>query len=298
MDEHVKVYCCDGHNNDNALTAALLANRDNNEWGPMMAMMNGGGMNSWMNNPFAYIMFLALFRGGFGNWGNDGNGAGIQGSEIQARLNSIQSQLNDNQNITLLRDAIGDGFQRNDFALSQLAQNLNVDFNTLQKCCCDVQAAIQGVAGQVGFSAERVINAAQLGDQAILSKLYEYCCSTQRQIADFRADVQLQMCQQTNTLQRGQDFINRSVERGFAAQGFQAQQDKCDIITAINAAQQRTTDQLNNHWAEEQRLEIQDLKNQLAQRDQTDAIFARLNGGCGCNTRRCGSCGCNSNRGF
>lgn len=286
--ETEKIYCCD-HGNDNALTAAILANRDRDDnWGPMAAMMNGG-MNGWMNNPFAYIMFLALFRGGFGGWG-DGNSG--QGNAIQSQLDAIRTQLNDNQNSGLIMDAI----KGNDFALSQLSQNLNVDFNTLQKCCCDIQAAIQGVAGQVGFSAERVINAAQLGDQAILSKLCECCCSTQRQIADFRADVQLQNCQQTNTLQRGQDFINRSVERGFSAQGFQAQQDKCEILTAINAAQQRTTDLLNNHWAEEQRLEIQDLKNQLAQRDQTDAIFARLNGGCGCNNNnRCGGCGRNNN---
>ena len=260
----------------------------------MAALMNN--QNDWMNNPFAYIMFLALFRGGFGGGWGDGNGSGVQGAEIQARLNSIQAQLSDNQNSGLIMDAI----KGNGFAISQLSQNLNVDFNTLQKCCCDVQAAIQGVAGQVGFSAERVINAAQLGDQAILSKLCECCCQTQRQIADFRADVQLQNCEQTNTLQRGQDFINRTVERGFAAQGFQAQQDKCDIINAVNAAQQRTTDLLNNHWAEEQRLEIQDLKNQLAQRDQTDAIFARLYGGYGCNSnRRCGNgCGCNNTRGF
>lgn len=39
-------------------------------------MMNGG-MNGWMNNPFAYLMFLALFRnGGFG-FGGDGHGAGV-----------------------------------------------------------------------------------------------------------------------------------------------------------------------------------------------------------------------------
>lgn len=68
-----------------------------------------------------------------------------QGAAIQGQLDAIRNQLNDNQNANLLRDAIGDGFNRNDFALSQLAQNLNVDFNTLQKSCCDVQAAIQQV---------------------------------------------------------------------------------------------------------------------------------------------------------
>lgn len=68
-----KIYCCDRDNNDNALAAAILANGNNrrDNLGSMAAMM-GGGMNNWMNNPFAYLMFLALFRnGGFG-FGGDG----------------------------------------------------------------------------------------------------------------------------------------------------------------------------------------------------------------------------------
>lgn len=67
MDEPMKIYCCgDRDNNDNALTAAILSNNrrdDNNMW--PLAMMNGG-MNNWMNNPFAYMMMFALFRNGFG----------------------------------------------------------------------------------------------------------------------------------------------------------------------------------------------------------------------------------------
>lgn len=132
-------------NNDNALAAAILANGNNrrDDWGPMAAMM-GGGMNNWMNNPFAYLMFMALLRdGGFG-FGGDGAGAAIQGIETQAQLNAIRTQLQDNQNADCIKSAI----QGNGFALSQLAQTLNIDFNTLQKCCCDVQAAIQQVAGQ------------------------------------------------------------------------------------------------------------------------------------------------------
>lgn len=98
-----------------------------------------GGMNNWMNNPFAYLMFLALFRnGGFG-FGGDGAGVATQDIETQAQLNAIRTQLQDNQNADCIKSAI----QGNGFALSQLAQNLNIDFNTLQKCCCDVQAAIQ-----------------------------------------------------------------------------------------------------------------------------------------------------------
>ena len=92
-----KIYCCDRDNNDNALAAAILANGNNrrDDWGPMAAMM-GGGMNNWMNNPFAYLMFMALLRnGGFG-FGGDGAGAATQGIETQAQLNAIRTQLQDN----------------------------------------------------------------------------------------------------------------------------------------------------------------------------------------------------------
>lgn len=145
-------------------------------------------------------MFMALLRnGGFG-FGGDGAGAATQGIETQAQLNAIRTQLQDNQNADCIKSAI----QGNGFVLSQLAQTLNIDFNTLQKCCCDVQAAIQQVAGQVGFSAERVINAVNLGDCNVIQALQNCCCQTQRQIADFRADVQLQTCQQTSELRNGQ----------------------------------------------------------------------------------------------
>lgn len=61
-----KIYCCGRGDNDNTLAAILAGNNHRDDWGPIAAMM-GGGMNNWMNNHFAYLMFLALFRnGGFG----------------------------------------------------------------------------------------------------------------------------------------------------------------------------------------------------------------------------------------
>lgn len=283
-----KIYCCDRGDNGNALAAAILANgrRDNDGW-PMAAMM-GGGMNNWMNNPFAYLMFLALFRnGGFGF--GDGHGAGVatQGIETQAQLNAIRTQLQDNQNADCIKSAI----QGNGFALSQLAQTLNIDFNTLQKCCCDVQAAIQQVAGQVGFSAERVINAVNLSDCNIIQALQNCCCQTQRQIADFHADVQLQTCQQTSELRNGQRDLGFAITQGFSATAFQAQQDKCDILRAGQDNTQRIIDTLNNHWKDEQALKIQDLKFELSQERQNNYFARLINGGCGCGDNSCG-CGC------
>ena len=86
-----KIYCCDRADNDNALVAAIMAgNNRRDDWGPVAAMLN----NNWMNNLFAYIMFLALFRNGFGGCGNrDGAGPATQGIETQAQLNAIRTQI-------------------------------------------------------------------------------------------------------------------------------------------------------------------------------------------------------------
>ena len=283
-----KIYCCDRGENDNALAAAIMANSNRrDDWGPMAAMLNN---NNWMNNPFAYIMFLALFRnGGFG-WGNgDGSGHATQGIETQAQLNAIRTQLQDNQNADCIKSAV----QGNAFAISQLAQTLDIDFNTLQKCCCDVQAAIQQVAGQIGFSAERVINAVNLGDCNVIQALQNCCCQTQRQIADFRADIQLQSCKDTAELRNGQRDISAIVTQGFAATSYETQRQTCDIINNANTNTQRIIDTLNNHWKDEQALQIQDLKFQLSQERQNNLLLNRLSGnGCGCgNSYGCG-CGC------
>ena len=189
-----KIYCCDRGDNDNALAAAILAgNNRRDDWGPMAAMM-GGGMNNWMNNPFAYLMFMALLRnGGFGF--GDGNGAGV---------------------------------------------------------------ATQGI-------------------------------ETQRQIADFRADVQLQTCQQTREHRYGQHDLGFAITQGFSATAFQAQQDKCDILRAGQDNTQRIIDTLNNHWKDEQALKIQDLKFELSQERQNNYFARLINSGCGGNS--CG-CGC------
>ena len=289
-----KIYCCDRGDNDNALAAAILAgNNRRDDWGPMAAMM-GGGMDSWMNNLFAYLMFLALFRnGGFG-FGGDGAGTATQGIETQAQLNAIRTQLQDNQNADCIKSAI----QGNGFALSQLAQTLNIDFNTLQKCCCDVQAAIQQVAGQVGFSAERVINAADRGDLNIIQQLKDCCCTTQKAILEQGYQNQLAICNQTGELRNGQRDLGVAIAQGFAQVGYQQAADKCEIIRAGQDNTQRIIDTLNNHWKDEQALQIQDLKFQLSQERQNNLINERFNrlGNCGCgwnNNCGCGNgCGC------
>ena len=296
-----KVYCYDhpsAYNNNEAALIAAMCNKQHTDPMAMAAMMNGGMGNNWMSNPFAYIMFLALFRNGFGGWGN-GDGTAAQGIETQAQLNAIRTQLQDNQNSNLLMDAI----KGNEFALSQLAQNLQVDFNTLQKCCCDVQSAIQQVAGQVGFSAERVINAVNMGDCNVIQAIKDCCCQTQQlvqrmgyenQLAqkDTISAMQKGFCDLGFGMQAGFDRTNTGLERGFSQVGYETQKQTCDIITAGNANTQRIIDTLNNHWNDENQRKIQDLKFELSQERQNNLLLSRLGGNCGCGGNYGCGCGC------
>lgn len=105
-------------------------------------------------------------------WNNDGDN---QGNAIQGQLDAMRTQISDNQNSTLVMDAI----RGNNTAISQLASNLNCDFNTLNSAICNVRAGVQEVAGNVNFSAEKVINAIALGDANLTSALQNCCCQTQ-----------------------------------------------------------------------------------------------------------------------
>lgn len=285
-----KIYCCDRNDNDNALAAAILAGRDYKGMDPALtAMMANGGMNGMWNNPFVYLVWM-MFAGRFfnnGGWDGSGNCQGVQNVEMQNQLQAIRSQLQDNQNSNLLMDAV----KGNNMAISQLAQNLNCDFNTLNSCCCDLRQAIAQVAGQIGFSAEKVINAVNMGNCNVIQAIKDCCCQTQRQVADFRADMQLQMCQQTNNLTQQINTLSTGVERGFSQTAYETQKQTCDIINNQNANTQRIVDLLNSHWSSEDKLKIQDLKNELSQARQTQQLLAAMNGGnCGCNT----GCGCSS----
>lgn len=285
-----KIYCCDRNDNDNALAAAILAGKDRYGMDPALtAMMANGGMNGMWNNPFVYLVWMMFAGRFFNNGGWDGNGGcqGVQNVEMQNQLQAIRSQLQDNQNSNLLMDAV----KGNNMAISQLAQNLNCDFNTLNSCCCDLRQAIAQVAGQIGFSAEKVINAVNMGDCNVIQAIKDCCCQTQRQVADFRADMQLQMCQQTNSLTQQINTLSTGVERGFSQTAYETQKQTCDLINNQNANTQRLVDLLNSHWSSEDKLKIQDLKNELSQARQTQQLLAAMNGGnCGCNT----GCGCSS----
>lgn len=252
-----KIYCCD--NGNNGLETAALLNNMNNGFGG--------------NNGMWFLLLLLLGNRGWNGFGN-GNGG------VNTEFSLLQDQAQQNQNTNLLREAMRDNFA----ATQQLAQNLNCDFNTLNSCCCDLKQAIATVSGQVGFSAERVINAVNMGDCNVIQAIKDCCCTTQKEILTQGYQNQLAICAQTRELRDGQRDLGQAITQGFASSSFETQKQTCDIIQAGNANTQRIIDTLNNHWTNEQAREIQDLKNENSQLKQTQylAKLIQNGGGCGC----------------
>ena len=260
-----KVYCTGDGGNDN-LAAALLARGRDNDPATMLAAMNGGMGGGW-NNPFAYMMMLGMFRFMYGDGWNGQNG-NVQRAEIHSQIDSLRTQMSDNHNSDLLMGAI----QGNNQDLKTLAANLNCDFNALQSSVCGIQAAIQDVGGKVGFSAERVINAANLGNLNIIQQLKDCCCTTQQNINRMGYENQLGQKDIINAMQQGFCYTNTGLERGFSNLGNLIQSVVCDLKTSGKENTQRIVDVLNNHWEQDLRIQLEDSK----RREQTGFIIQQL----------------------
>ena len=165
-----------------------------------------------------------------------------------------------------------DAVKGNNVALGQLAQNLNCDMNQLQNAVCGVQAAIQNVGGKVGFSAERVINAANLGNLNIIQQLKDCCCQTQQNINRMGYENQLGQKDIINAMQQGFCYTNTGLERGFSNLGNLIQSVVCDLKTSGKENTQRIVDVLNNHWEQDLRIQLEDSK----RREQTGFIIQQL----------------------
>lgn len=233
-----------------------------------------GASNMW-NNPFMYLIWLAMFGNGFGfgNRNNPDNGAqNTQNAEFMSRLNSIESQIQDNQNNNLAYQAI----TGNGKALEELAGNLNVGVVSLGQTIDRINVALAEVGGKVGMSSERVINAISQGNMNIIQTFKDCCCSTQKEILNMGYQSQLANKDLQNAMQMGFSSTNAGIERGFSNLGFTAQQNKCEIVTAIGAAQQRTADLLQQHWQMETSQALQDAKFEISQLKQTQYLAEQI----------------------
>lgn len=258
-----KVYCY-GHPSSYQSNSALET----------AALMNGGiGGNQMWNNPMMYLVWMWMMRWMNGNGYGFGNEANAEGLNFNSRaLSQLQSTVDNNHNNDLVMQAI----HGNAGAVHELAQTLNTDFNTMSQAVCSVKNAVEQVGGQVGYSAERVINAANLGGLNIVQQLKDCCCTTQQNIVKMGYENQLGQKDIQNAMQQGFSYTNTGLERGFSNIGFQMSQMACDLKTNENNNTQRIIDTLNNHWQEDLQLRLNRAELELSQQRQNATLIAAL----------------------
>lgn len=180
-----------GNKMDPNLVAALMNGRNNQD--------GFGGANGW------WLWIIVLFW----LWGGRGFGNGF-GNGGDCCANGLPAQLNNDYGRELLMQAI----QGNRSAIDQIASALNCSTTQLQNAICNVQGAIDKVAGQVGMTSQAVINAVQqqgceIGNQIsscccnLSSLINQSTCQTQGMITQQGFDNQLRTLEQTNVLQNG-----------------------------------------------------------------------------------------------
>lgn len=226
-----------------------------------MAMMN--------NNPWMYLVMLALFgNGGFG-FGNRGGVAanGVLDMETQNKLNSLQAQINDNNNNAWAREAITSNGTRAEFAISQLAQNLGVSVAELRNAIGAVNAGIAQLGAQNGMGFAGVTNAINLGNLNLVQQLKDCCCSLKTQVLEQGYQGRIETINQTNDLLTGMR-VESGLTRAEVAAFRQAWEnaryqdvvaDKTRLQTELDLlrSQQGTTALVAPMQAELQRIEWQ-----------------------------------------
>lgn len=247
------------------LLAELINSKNSGASASEIAALSNNCQNSWSNNPFMYLIWLAFFGGnGFGFGGNNNN--------LSERLSSIERQAQDNHNNELAMNAI----KGNADALRELAGNLNVGVTSLSSAVDSIQSGIAQVGSALGLSGEKVINAIGAGNLNIIQQLKDCCCSTQKEILKMGYDNQIATLNQTNDLQARLTNIASAISSGFSATAYETQRQTCDIINAAKDNTQKIIDTLNAHWQLETSQALQDSKFEISQLRQTQALVAAL----------------------
>lgn len=207
-----------------------------------------------------WIFIIVLFWM-WGGWGGNGFGRGNQ-AETNSDFARLAAMGNQNNNTDLLMQAING----NKDAINTLSTNLNCDVKSIDNALCSIQNAIGKVGGEVGFSAERVINAVNAGDCNVIKAISDCCCTTQRSIdsvnlnlTQMNADNRLSICQQTNTLQN-------AITSGFNT----LSSENATRFNILGAKIDAQTQMINDKFCQ---LEMREMQNKIdTLRDEKNAL--------------------------
>lgn len=244
-----------GGNNLLAMLPALLQRQgvDPN----LVALCQGRGQNGWGGDGIFGILLLFILMGafnggGFGGFGgNRGWGGNGQGGVVPI--------LNNDANTAVIMQAV----QRNGFDISSLATALNTSSDAVMAAINALGGQICNLGNQMGRNTNQIVTAVMQGDNSIISQICSCCCDLKQLISQFGTENRLAICEQTNALQNSINFVNASVERGFASTNFETQRQTCDILGAIDKQTQAMVAQFAAIKEREDQREIQNLRDQV-----------------------------------
>ena len=223
----------------------------------MLAMQQ----NSMFNNPWAYLILLSIFQnGGFGNrfGGGMGPAGAVVATDVDAKLNALANQISQNQST----DSILSALQGNSFAQSQLAQNLNVDYNAIVQAINSVNMGIAQTAAQTGLSIVGVQNAVSAGNLNIIQNLKDCCCNIRTEVQQQGFANQLQTVQQTNTLNSA--ITNQGYENQIRT--INQTQELLTGLRAENTLTRASIDAFRTAWENGRYADLLEEKNALRDR--------------------------------
>ena len=221
-----------------------------------MALLNNGGMNGWGNNPFFYLIWMWMMR--YMNYGNDDI------NSTQRQIQTLQDSIANNHNSDLLMSAI----KGNESAVREFSATTGLNFSAVQNAICGVRSSISEVGAQLGFSAERVINAAQAGDCRVIQAIKDCCCNTNQNILKMGYENQLANERQTAMINQGIYGLNTALDRNATAIEYNSATQTCALQNTIkdtsNANTQAILSKLDAMEDSRKDREINTLTAQLA----------------------------------
>lgn len=202
-----------GKNNlDPNLVAALMNNR------------NQDGMGGNMSFIWIILLFFLFGRKGLGE-------------------SDVPAQLNNDSGRELLMNAI----QGNGTAIGQIAATLNTSTAALQSAICGVNNTLTQLGGQVGMSAQQIINAVQSGNCQLSGLLSNGFCDVKNAITVQGYEGRLAECNQTNTLVTTMNNNNQAVIARIDAFEHSQLQNRIEALRERNSELQTEVSQRNQN---------------------------------------------------
>lgn len=184
----------------------------------------GCGMNG-LAELFGFAIIASMF-------GFNGNGNGMFGGGNGANSAAyFANMVSNDTGRELLQNAITSQGEASRTAIQSLSTMIGQDFSIVNSAIQNIQNSLCQIANQQGMSTLQVVNAIQAGNATLASQLAQCCC-----------DNKLLTVEQTNQLQSAINFVNSSVERGFASTNYETFKQTCEISKAIETSTNRILD--------------------------------------------------------